>query len=240
MKKVFFMLFVLMAFVLQSISLDQILEKNYKTYGGKEKLASIKTVYMEGKIVQGGMEMPIKVWYKVDGKFRMEATVMQQKMVTAFDGKIAWWIMPMIGINEPQKMPEEQREQFMEQMDQGNINSLFDYKKKGYKLIYLGEVDLDGTPVYKLELIKKNNEKIYHYLDKDSCVVVKTEIWKKKGDNEVHIETYPSEYNMVDGILFAHSIEVSVNGNNVTTIAFTKVKINDKFSDDIFDMNKQE
>ncbi len=240
MKRLIFVLFIGLCFLLHSITLDQILDKNFQVSGGKDKLASIKNAYIEGKIFQNGMEMPMKIWYEKGGKFKVVVTVIQQKMVFGFDGKIAWWIMPMIGINEPQEIPEEQREQFMEQMDQGDVNPFINYKEKGNDIKYFGEVDLEGTPVYKLEMTKKNKDKVYFYLDKESFVIVKSEIWKKRNDNEIHIESFPGEYKKIEGILFAHNIEVVVNGKASSSIVFEKVKFNNNFSDDIFDMKKQE
>jgi len=241
MKRLFLVFFIGFGFLLHSITLNQILEKNFEVSGGKDKIASIKNAYMEGKIVQNGMEMPMKIWYeKKDNKFKVVMTVMQQKMVFGFDGKIAWWIMPMMGINEPQEIPEAQRDQFMEQMDQGEVNPFFNYKEKGNDLKYLGETDLEGTPVYKLEMTKKNKDKIYFYLDKENFVIVKTEMWKKKNDSEVHIESFPGEYKKIEGILFAHNIEVVVNGKASSSVIFEKVKFNNNFSEDLFDMKKQE
>ena len=54
---------------------DELVEKNIQAHGGREKLQSVQTMRMTGKIVGGGMEMPMTLEFKRPRNVRMEFTV---------------------------------------------------------------------------------------------------------------------------------------------------------------------
>ena len=156
-------LFLMLLFIVgisYSITLQEILKKNYEARGGLEKLKSIKTLYIEGKMInpQQNVEMPMKMWFKEPDKMRIEMEMMGKKLVQAYDGKDAWWIMPFLG-PEPKLMPEEEAKNFKE--DSQSFSPLIDHEKRGIKIEYVGEDDLEGTKVYKLKLTYKTGKTVY-------------------------------------------------------------------------------
>ncbi len=229
-------IFILLAFLASAVTLQDVLNKNYEAKGGLEKLKSIKTLYSEGRVVAQGMEMPFKAWVKFPDKIRMETEFQGQKMVQAYDGKNAWWIVPMLGINEPQLMPPEQAKQFKEQMQ--FKDPLVYYKELGHKLEYLGEEEMEGTPVYKIKMIKKNGDIVIFYIDKDSGLEIKLDFVSKREGMEMQGETIFGNYQKVDGVLFPFYIETRMGGNVVSQVTITKIVLNQPMDDTIFQMKK--
>ncbi len=227
--------FILGLSLVLAIGLQDVLNKNYQAKGGLEKLKSLKTIYAEGKVMAQGMEMPFKVWVKFPEKIKMETTVQGQTMVQAYDGKTAWWIMPMIS-PKPQIMPPTQAKQFKEQ-NQFRDPLVF-YKELGYKLEYLGEGEVEGTPVYKIKITKPNGDVLIYYLDKDSGLEIKAEFFGKIQGREVHGSTYFGEYKKVDGLLFPFYIESRSDGKVVSQVSISKIVINKPIDDSIFQMPK--
>jgi len=216
-------------------TLEEILQKNYQVSGGIEKLKSIKNMVAKGKIVnQMNMEMPFKMIYKKPDKMRMEALFQQNKIVMAYDGEKAWWIMPFMGTDEPQEMPENQARDIKEQTD--FINPFLDYKEKGHKLEYLGKEDMEGTEVYKLKFTKKKGKIYYYYLDIDTGIELKMETYTKVGENEVKSETFFSNYKQVDGMALPFSIQTKVNENIANQMNIEEYSFNEDINDSIFKM----
>jgi len=69
MKKLAVLMFMLTGFISANAqTVDEIINKYVDAMGGKDKLASIKSIYMEGtSVMQNGAEITQKMW-KVDGK----------------------------------------------------------------------------------------------------------------------------------------------------------------------------
>ncbi len=233
MKKA--LIFLLSLSLLSAVTLQDVLKKNYQAKGGLEKLKAIKTIHAVGKVMAQGMEMPFETWVKMPNKMRMETTVQGQKMVQAYDGKTAWWIMPMIS-PEPQPMPPQQAEQFKEQ--NWFKDPLVYYKELGYKVELLGEGDFEGNPVYKVKVNKTNGDILIYYLDKETGLELKMDFHGKKQGRELNGETVFGDYNQVNGITLPFYIETRVGGKTVSQVTISKIEINLPVDDSIFKMKK--
>lgn len=214
-------------------TLDQVLAKNYESRGGLEKIKAAKTMIIEGNAVQMGNETPVLMIVKQPNMMKMEIEIMGKKMVQGYDGKIAWWIMPLMNINEPTEMPEEQAKELKEQAE--TMDPLVYYKDKGHKLELLGKEDMEGTEVYKLKYTDKDSKKeSFYYLDVESGITLKTSTYRKQGESEILIESLTSDYKEVDGMMVPFQIDVKVNGNVMRTFTVTSYKFNTEVDDAIF------
>ena len=241
MRKVLSLILIGFIFILGKVyageTLEEVLAKNYQARGGLEKLKSIKSLYMEGKIVMPAaqsMEMSVKMWIKRPNKIRTESTMQGKKIVQAYDGEKAWWIMPFLGSEKPQLMPETQAENVKEQAE--GWDPLVNYKKLNYKLEYLGKDEVEGTEVYKLKLTKKSGRIVYYYLDTESGIEIKTETYIKRGESEYKVETEFGDYKEVNGIMIPFYIENKSNGKTISQLTLQKVVINPEIEDSIFEM----
>ncbi len=236
MRKIaYFVMVTLLVSLSFSQTVDEIISKNLKSRGGIEKLRRIKTLMIKGKIVNQSMEMPFVLWTKKPNMVRTEITIQKNKMIQAYDGKNAWWVMPLLNINEPQPMPEDYAKQVKEQQDYDS--PFLDYKKKGYKIEFLGKDNLEGTGVYKLKLTKKNGKEYIYYLDEASCIELKMEGTTVKDGKEIRGETIFGDYKEVDGIFFPFSMEMkSPSSQGGSQMIIEGIKINPSISDGFFKM----
>jgi len=236
MRKIaYFVMLTLLVSLSFSQTVDEIISKNLKSRGGVEKLKAIETLMLKAKLVNQGMEIPFVLWAKKPNMLRTEITIQKNKIIQAYDGKNAWWVMPLLNINEPQPMPEDYAKQLKEQQ---NFDSPFlDYKKKGYKIEFLGKDDLEGTEVYKFKLTKKNGKKYIYYLDEDSCIELKMEGTTIKDGKEIRGETIFGDYKEVDGIFFPFSMEKkSPSSQGGSQMTIEEIKINPSIPDGFFKM----
>ncbi|MCP5048970.1 MAG: hypothetical protein GY940_17505, partial [bacterium] len=222
-------------FVLYAETLEEVLKKNYDVRGGLDKLKAIKTEIMEGKGSQGGMEFPMKMVAKRPNRFKMELEFMGKKVINAFDGEKAWWIMPMMSINEPTEMPEDRAKDVAEQAE--SFSPLVDYKKNGHKLELMGKEDMEGTETYKLKLTNKDSgRETLFYLDAESGITLKSVTSQKQGENEMQMETLFSDYKEVDGMMMAHQVQIrgaGGHGGPGFTMVISSYKINEPVDDSI-------
>lgn len=205
-------------------SVDEIIKKNIEAKGGYDKIKSVHSFKMAGNVTQQGMEIPFTIHQKRPSFFRLEATVQSQTMVQAYDGETAWWIFPFMGDPTPQKMPEDQAKEIIDQAEFDG--HLVDYKQKGHKVEFLGKEDMEGTEVLKLKLTKKDGDVQYYYLDAEYNIELKISSKRKQGESELEVDTYLSDYKEVNGLMIAHSMESKVGGNTVNQIQIESIEMN--------------
>ena len=91
------------AFPVVGQSLDDVLAKHYEAIGGLEAWTGLESMEMSGTIsLAGGMAQgPFQVHQKRPSMTRIEITIQGMNIIQAYDGKMAWQIMPMTGSTEP-------------------------------------------------------------------------------------------------------------------------------------------
>lgn len=228
----------LCAGMLPAQTVDEILAKNFASRGGLDKLQSVRSMKMTGKIVlvaQGNMEMPITVLSKKPDCIRNEMTFQGKEIVQSYDGKDAWWIMPFSGSDAPQPMPEDQAKEFKNQASEME-SPFINYKAKGYTIDLEGKEDMEGTEVYKLKLTRPTGKVTTYFLDADTGIELKAISTVKRGDNDMTIETILGDYKPVDGIMFPFSIENKVGDTTMSRVVIDTIEINPSIDDAIFHM----
>jgi len=242
MKRIFVLTWAasLLGGLLCAQTLDEILAKNYQAHGGLDKLKAITAMKISGKIVipDQGLEMPMVMWRKYPDKMRVESLFQDKKIVQAYDGQKAWWIMPFLS-EEPQEMAPEQAKLFAEQAD--FENPLVVLKEKGYPLELLGKEDMEGAPVFKLKLTKTDGREIYFYLDAESGLEVKSTLTLKIGETETLNEILYGDYKPVDGMMMPFYMENKMNGKTQMQMTMETLELNPAMDDAMFAMpQKQE
>jgi outer membrane lipoprotein-sorting protein len=216
---------------------DEIIAKNIEAKGGLDKLKAVQTMRITGKMMVGpGMEAPMVIEMARPHKVRMEFTFQGMTGIQAYDGKSGWSVMPFMGKKEPEPMSADDLKQAEEQADIDG--PLVDYKEKGHQVEYLGKDEVEGTPVHKLKVTKKNGDIQTVYLDADSFLEIKAEGKTKVRGQEIEGETSFGDYKEVGGLIIAHSIQSKLKGGQGQgqTITFEKIEINPDIPATRFDM----
>jgi len=233
MKKLLSLTFVIIiaAFftVVHGQDLSEILDQHFSVVG-QEKLMKIKTFTIYGNIVQMGTEFSFVQKVKKPNMFRMEADIQGQQMIQAFNGEDGWYIAPWIG-PDPQDLTGPQLKQAKEQT---NIEGdLYNWEEKGHLAEFLGTEDMEGTEVYKIKLTKKEGDEIFYYIDSEAYIILKESRIMTMQGNEMEIESFPGNYEMLDGIAFPMSIKSNTMGQE-TEVLFDSVKFDIEMDDSIF------
>ena len=216
------------------LTVDQILAKNAEAKGGLDKLRAVQSIRFAGKINLGGLEAPVTLVKKRPEQMRIDFTVQGMTGTQAYDGKGGWMVMPFMGKKDAEAMSGDM---LKEVKDMADFDGPFiDPDKKGYKIELLGKADIEGTPAYKLKLVRDGQESII-YLDAESFLEIKAEAKRKIQGQEVEGETTYGNYQEFGGLLFPMSIEMKAKGMpGGQTITFEKVELNPTVAGETFTM----
>lgn len=162
MKKIYLFAIMLMAVaVAKAQTLDEIISKHIEAMGGKDKLASIKTLHMEGVIVgTNGNEITISVWKEHNKLFRREINFGMGTGMMLITDKGGWNTDRQGNVN-PMKEEQYHRQEF--QLD--CQSPLVDYAAKGHKAELIGKETADGKDYYKIKLALKGGNEQFYFID---------------------------------------------------------------------------
>ncbi|MBI2839106.1 MAG: hypothetical protein HYX75_12370 [Acidobacteria bacterium] len=217
-------------------TVDEIIAKHIQARGGLEKLQSVKTMKVTGKMTMGGgMEAPFTVQMKRPNMFRLDATVQGMTMTQAFDGTTAWKIFPFMGSKAPEKMTEEETKETQKEADIDG--PLVGYKEKGHSVELMGKEEMEGTEAYKVKLTMKDGDIKYIYLDGENFLELKESSKSKHEGAEIEVERLSGNYKPVEGIMIAHSVEGRAKGAaSGQTVTIDTIELNATIEDSLFAM----
>jgi outer membrane lipoprotein-sorting protein len=214
---------------------DELLEKNMKAMGGKDKLTAVQSMRLTGKMKMGPMEAPITIVKARPSGIRVDFTIQGMTGTSAYDGTTGWTLMPFMGNKDPQKMTETQLKDIRIQADFDGPT--FDYKAKGNKVEYAGKVDVEGTPTYKLHVTTKEGKESNVYLDAETYLVIRTESTQNIQGQDLEMESTIGDYKTVDGLTMSYSMESHVKGKEGgQAITLEKIELNPKVDAAMFAM----
>ncbi len=205
-------------------TVDSLIAKNVEARGGLDKMKAVQSMRMTGKMMMGGMELPVVIEMKRPANSRIEFTFQGMSGVQAYDGKSGWTIAPG-GPKDPEPMSAEELKDAEEQSDMDG--PLVDYKSKGNKVELVGKEKVEGSDAWKLKVTLKSGDVRYTYLDADTYLEIKGESKRTIRGSEAEIETTIGDYKEVEGLLIPFSIQAGAKGTDQKqNIVIEKVELN--------------
>jgi outer membrane lipoprotein-sorting protein len=215
-------------------TVDDIIAKNLEAKGGLAKIRAVETLRMTGTMTVGpNMEAPFVMEFKRPGRLRMDVTVQGTTITQAFDGKLGWMANPLAGPAASVAPPDAQK--VMEEQSDFD-GPLVDYKAKGHKIVLVGKEKAGQADAYKLQLLFKNGDVRYYYLDATSCLEIRVEGKTNVRGKLVNTVGIIGDYKPVDGLVLPHSMESVPQGGQNQKMTVTKVEVNPAIEDGRFRM----
>jgi hypothetical protein len=230
MKKFVFILAGLVAFsTINAQSIDEIVKK-FSEANHYDKIAGMSSIKITAKMSMMGMELPMEMWMKNPDKVKTVTSFNGQDIISVFDGTKGYSINPMTGSSDPVEMTPEQ----VKQTQNSNMfkNQLVGYLKDG-KLTLEGEENVSDKPAFKLKATLDGGNSTLMFIDKGSYLLVKTTTTMNQGGQDITVDSYPSDYKEMDGILLPMKTTSSAQGMDFTLV-FDKVEVNLPMNDTIF------
>ena len=194
-------------------TLDDLVNKNIEAKGGAGALRALQSLRLTGKLLvdQGQIELTYVQMKKRPGEVRTEGTLQGMTQIEAYDGKEGWKISPFQGRKDPEKMSTDDVKSLME--DAEIDGPLVDWKAKGSTVDYLGTEDVDGTPAYKVKVVRKNGDVSFVFLDPDHFLEIRVVTQRIKHGAQEEVETDLGDYEKTGGVFIPTSIESGRKGD---------------------------
>ena len=201
-------------------TVDEVIDKYVAARGGKDKLNSIKSIYMEGSREMMGAEVTVKITKEQDKLSRTEFEMAGSTGYILVTDKEAWSLIPMRS-PAPTKMPDEALPAMQTETD--ITGPLVNYVAKGHKAELMGKDTLNGNMAYKIKLTTKAGKEINYWVDATTYLLTQS---SSKGGGmfgggrradagsgePAEVITLYKDYKDVGGVQFPHSIETKIAG----------------------------
>lgn len=234
MKK--FVLFLMCIFVVSVInaqSIDEIVKKNSEAIH-QDKVAGLSTIKITAKMSVMGMDLPMEMWMKNPDKVKTQTSFNGQDIISVYDGTKGYSINPMTGSSDPVEMDAAT----LKQTQNSNMfkNPLVGYLNDG-KLSLVGEENVNDKPAFKIKADQEGGNSILMFIDKDSYLLVKTTSTINQNGQEMTVDSYPSDYKEIEGIILPMKTTSSAQGMDMVMV-FDKVEVNIPMADSLFTIKK--
>jgi outer membrane lipoprotein-sorting protein len=220
-------------FVLCAQTVDEVIAKNVQAHGGMDKLKSVNTLRLSGKLDFGPFQARFVEENKRPDKVRQQAIIEGMAQIQAYDGKSAWQVSPFEGRRDPELLSEDDSKTL--QIDADIDGPLVDYKEKGHKAELVGHDSVEGTDCYKIKLTLKNGDIRYYYLDTDSFLELKLETQTSIRGTIREGEVFYGDYEQVNGVYYPFAIDAGQKGEtNRVKYTIEKLEQNVPLDDSLF------
>jgi outer membrane lipoprotein-sorting protein len=217
---------------------QNILNRMIDAAGGRKTLEGIKDTTFSGTmdIVQYGMSATITFYHKEPNKFRqdMELTELGMVITSASDGNVAWTINPQTGSVED--MPASVQAEFNNQALNFGFSCLLNPEKYGISFADKGKETIDGKDYLVLEQTAPGDLTTTYYIDPETYLVYKSKAMTTDPQMgfQVEQESVMEDYRKVDGIMFAHTVIIYQNGEELGSMIVEMLKFNSGLEDSLF------
>lgn len=211
-------------------NLQQVLDKHFEAVG-QDKLLGKEVQLFEMTVEQMGMKIPMSMTLKRPNKFRMEMEVQGQKMIQVYNGEQGWMIAPWIG-----QMPQELTGPELNQaMEQANFDGeLYNHADNGYEASLIGKVNVDGNPMYNVQLTGSDASVKNYFIDANDYLVKRIKSNIKSQGQTVETEVNITDYKEIDGIVVPARMETK-NPMGNASITFEEITFDEKVDDSVFE-----
>jgi outer membrane lipoprotein-sorting protein len=227
-------IFIISAIIIHAQTVDEIISKSLAAKGGIEKIKSVQTQRMTGRILFGsGSANPLMVSFERPGKIREEIEMNGKKIIEINNGREGWVINPLSGDNSPRQMTADEVKNTSSSADLDG--PLVDYKERGNQIELRGIENVNGKPAYKLYIKLANGQTRYDFIDSVTNIEVKWAGSVINNGKENQMESFFKDYKNVDGILYPFEIDSDTpGGTNKQKIVFDKIEVNPVLDESIF------
>ena len=243
MKNLFLILFISLAFLTPSYgqTADSVVTLNITARGGLSRLEKISSVKMVGVTTLQDLQAPFSILLKRPNKMRLEVLIHGDTLVQAYNGNIAWTILPTPNGNQLRKLSPMQANDLKHQADIDG--PLVHYKQKGYTVQYGGTSEVNNHKTYKLRLTGKDggittlhiDTKSHFTISETSIKKIRTNVASPLPDKILRVTTYFDDYRKVEGVALPYKIETLVDGEKISNMDIDTITLNVTVPDDLFD-----
>jgi hypothetical protein len=223
-----------MSLAVKAQTVDDIVNKHIAAIGGKEKISTMKSLYIEADMdIQGNQATSTNSILYGKGALT-EIDLGGQKIVNCITAdKGGWAINPFAGQTTAEAMPEGQANAGKSQLSPGG--ALLDYAAKGNKVELAGQEDVSGVKAYKLKVTTKEGGNLTYFIDPTTYYIVKSVTKISANGQDVEQAVTYSDYKKTDyGFVGAYSSAIELPTGMTINVTVRKIEVNKDIDPKIF------
>jgi hypothetical protein len=215
----------------QAQTVDEVINKYMDALGGKDKLATLTSVYMEGVSVRNGNETTSKTYKVQDKLYRYDVNFGMGSFTILVTPEKGWQTnFRNGGAFEP--MTDETLKGFLPQID--CAGPMVNYATKGHKAELTGKETVDSIDCFKIKLTTKAGKEIDYWIDSKTYLIHQSSQKTAGRNGEVELITVYTDYKAVDGIPFPFTATLKGGGFGGGTVNYEKIELNKPVDDKLY------
>ena len=225
--------------VLFAQNAEYIIKKNIAARGGYERLSTVKTIKVVGKIQSEGVEFAMVFMKKFPKKTRFQVDLNGQSGITVFNGDSGWIIDPSKQVFEPTVLSKIEMSQVKPMIEYFFIfldNFLLNYQSDSLKPVFAGTDTVEGQEVFKVKVEMKDNTTLTYFYDTKTYLDIKHEV-KFKFLPEPFALNLRNFFTVKD-VTIPFIIDSRQGSKRNTRITIDNLQIDNEIKDDLFEMKK--
>lgn len=152
-------------------SVDEVIAKYETAMGGRDKLASLQSVYMEGvSVMPNGNEITTKVTRVNKQLFRTDIDFGMGSFSLVVTNAAGWASNPRNG-GKFEALPADRLQAMQAELDLSG--QLSNYAAKGNKALLLGTDTANGNNCYKVQITQPAGTELVYYIDQSTGYIVR-------------------------------------------------------------------
>jgi hypothetical protein len=191
----------------------EILDRYIEATGGAAAYAEIENRVMRSvlEIPAAGFELPVVLYAaRPDRLYSLTESEATGKIERGFTKGVAWENSLMAG---PQILEGEQAALLKRS---AFLDAVVNWREVFAAVSCLAVEQAEGHTVYRVELEGKVGPPETRYYDVDSGLMVKMSMTVELPQGKIPLETFPTDYRAVDGVLMAHTMRTVLVGQERT------------------------
>lgn len=186
-------------------TLDQVIDRHVEALGGRAALDAIEAVVLRGTYTSFSEETPFTLYRRRPASYRFETTMLGDDIVEATDGETAWSVFPPGGIEWALTMTPPEVTAIAGEAEL--FGPLVGWRDKGHRVELAGRDDLDGVPVWRLEVERADGARETWLLDAETYLPAGRIAPTVDFGRGVEGTTWYSDFRPVGGVMFPHRVE---------------------------------
>ncbi len=235
MRRVFLAgLLVLAATLARADRMREIAGIHLEALGGAERMAALKALKAEGRVVAGGRQMGFTLVAARPDRIRIETVDGLRKTVQGYDGIAEPWEIDL-GKPSPAAQPMAKASAKVFAADAEFDDPLVAGETRRYTLDFAGETEVDGRKLLRVLVTQKLTTAFHLLVDAESyLILMRVEERESAAGRKLQVMTRYEDYRPVDGVLLPHRLTTIVDGKPTQQLRIDRISGNPALPEGIF------